>query len=819
MMSFLLLVQLNIQESGCSSGWYKISYNGTASYVCSSYVSTSTYTVKVDYSSSVNIRNGAGTNYSIYTKFYNDKLITLSNTSTFKGTGCDDGWYSLNYNTSKTKYICSTYTDGYNNNSNVVVSSTSGVNVREDPTTSAESIVLLKYGQGLTLDSTTTYTGSGCSGGWYKVYYQGQEGYVCSTNVTNTKILGRVSYTGGVSVREKPTTSSNKVNSLVYQTTAAILDSTKYSGSGCSGGWYKISLNGKERYVCSMHITTSDISTSITVEGTNIRTGAGTNYSKITSLSKNDTIYLVNTTKYSGSGCSGGWYKVNINLKEGYVCSSNTDLAQDTSSNNSSKSVTKKTTSDDNIYYTTNKWTYRINEDYAGVLTSPTGTRKELIYLGTEVKPLSTSGNFTKISYYDGKTGYVLTRLIDKYDEITLSNSSYCDQLKDAGFPESYCPYLSYLHSKYPNWIFKADNTGISFNDAVDGESKKNYTQIEVDEYLDSWTVQESGSWRTASDAYNTYMIDPRNYLTEKNIFVFEDLGYDSTNHTTTVVRSILDGTYLDTNTYAGYFISAGKTYDISPVHLAARVKQEGGSNSSYDAVSGNATETWNVTNNGYICSSSSYGKVSGSYFKVNSGVNLNVRSNAGTNYSRLTYSNGNYITINSNDTIILQSTTKYTGKGCDDGWYKVKINKSLKGIYNYYNIGAYGTNPVLRGLAVAAGYVDNLDGTPWNSREKAIKYGAKFIADGYINAGQDTMYYQKFNTGPDAIYSSFTHQYMTNILAPASESLSTYYSYDDLNILQKALVFKIPVYDDMPTEITSHPPVGGITDHLNNLK
>ena len=80
-------------------------------------------------------------------------------------------------------------------------------------------------------------------------------------------------------------------------------------------------------------------------------------------------------------------------------------------------------------------------------------------------------------------------------------------------------------------------------------------------------------------------------------------------------------------------------------------------------------------------------------------------------------------------------------------------------------------------------------------------------------------MYYQKFNTGPDAIYSSFTHQYMTNILAPASESLSTYYSYDDLNILQKALVFKIPVYKNMPTEQTSHPPVGGITDHLNNLK
>ena len=46
----------------------------------------------------------------------------------------------------------------------------------------------------------------------------------------------------------------------------------------------------------------------------------------------------------------------------------------------------------------------------------------------------------------------------------------------------------------------------------------------------------------------------------------------------------------------------------------------------------------------------------------------------------------------------------------------------------------------------------------------------------------------------------------MTNILAPASESLSTYRSYKSLGILNKKLVFKIPVFNSMPTSNTSHP-------------
>ena len=364
-------------------------------------------------------------------------------------------------------------------------------------------------------------------------------------------------------------------------------------------------------------------------------------------------------------------------------------------------------------------------------------------------------------------------------------------------------------------------------------------------------------------------MLDPRNYLNEQNIFAFENLSFDSKYHTISTIRSIVKDTYLDTDTYAGYFLDAGKTYGVSPVHLASRVKQEGGTDSSYAAVSGKLTNTWNVTNSGYVCTG--FGTKEDNKFKVNNGSYPYIRTTSNVNSNILKYSNGNKMTVNSNDTVTLISSTKYNGfvkeqvnvreeaktsskllgtlnknaavsltskttikgsgcsewykinykygtgyvcasyinpnAGCTTGsWYHVKVNKSLKGIYNFYNIGAYGSNPVIRGVVAAAGFVDNNDGTPWNTRAKAIKYGASFIANGYINQGQDTMYYQKFNTGPNATTNRYTHQYMTNILAPASESLTTYESYNSLNILNNAYVFKIPVYNSMPTEFTTHP-------------
>lgn len=53
-----------------------------------------------------------------------------------------------------------------------------------------------------------------------------------------------------------------------------------------------------------------------------------------------------------------------------------------------------------------------------------------------------------------------------------------------------------------------------------------------------------------------------------------------------------------------------------------------------------------------------------------------------------------------------------------------------------------------------------------------------------------------------------FWHQYMTNVLAPYSESKSIYNGYQKSGILETAMTFIIPVYDNMPTIPTQSPSI-----------
>ncbi len=460
-------------------------------------------------------------------------------------------------------------------------------------------------------------------------------------------------------------------------------------------------------------------------EGVYIRSGPGTNYSKVTLLSNKTTITLVDKTLHEGTGCK-GWYQINYsNSTDRYICS---------------ELVIINDTSKTGNYYTTSSFDTRIIEDYANVRKSPNGIVIEKIFLGTEVTVLSSSGNWYKISYYNGKTGYILKKLCKNYSEITLVDTEYYKELEKEGFPKSYWPFLSYLHSIHPAWIFKADRTNKDFSTAVTKETGQNYIPSTIDAFRIN-SVAKEGIYYTATSGVVAVYLDPRNYLNEANIFAFEALSYNEKTQTANILKNIFANTYLNTDNYINTFMTAGKTYNISPVHLAIRVKQEGGTDENYGSVSGKSGLFYN--------------------------------------------------------------------------------EKTLNEFYNYYNIGAYGSNTVTSGLAIAAGYVkyDGVEGTPWNSREKAITYGAKWIADGYINKGQDTIYYQKFNTKYGATYNAYIHQYMTNILAPASESLSTYGSYIDSGLLETAYTFYIPVYNNIPNDYTIMPPIGDTNNNLSDLK
>ena len=87
----------------------------------------------------------------------------------------------------------------------------------------------------------------------------------------------------------------------------------------------------------------------------------------------------------------------------------------------------------------------------------------------------------------------------------------------------------------------------------------------------------------------------------------------------------------------------------------------------------------------------------------------------------------------------------------------------------------------------------------PWNTKERAITGGGIFIGSSYINIGQDTIYLQKFHVVDNRGGELFWHQYMTNVLAPYSESNIIYKGYVNSNLLDTDMTFVIPIYNNMP--------------------
>ena len=64
--------------------------------------------------------------------------------------------------------------------------------------------------------------------------------------------------------------------------------------------------------------------------------------------------------------------------------------------------------------------------------------------------------------------------------------------------------------------------------------------------------------------------MDPRNFLNENSIYMFEDLSYKSAYQTTSVVGTILSPTKLPQYGFtANIFVNAGAANKVSPVFLA----------------------------------------------------------------------------------------------------------------------------------------------------------------------------------------------------------------------------------------------------------
>ncbi|WP_057563916.1 SH3 domain-containing protein [Paraclostridium sordellii] len=173
-----------------SNGWSKIKYNGKEGYVSSTYLKDSNEggtskpdekpnvgtKIKVVAATSLNVRSGPSTSYGIIGSLKNNEKVEVISES--------NGWSKIKYN-GKEGYVSSTYLKDSSEGgavtppeqTNTKVVTATSLNVRSGPSTGHGIIGSLKNNEKVEVISE--------SNGWSKIKYNGKEGYVSSTYLSD----------------------------------------------------------------------------------------------------------------------------------------------------------------------------------------------------------------------------------------------------------------------------------------------------------------------------------------------------------------------------------------------------------------------------------------------------------------------------------------------------------------------------------------------------------------------------------------------------------------------------------------------------------
>lgn len=637
-----------------------------------------------------------------------------------------------------------------------------------------------------------------------------------------------------LNVREKGTTSSKSLGQISKGTQVTIKKKTK-DANGLI--WYQITTsinkNTVNGYVSSKYVELNDEITyvkrtgQVTASTLNIRKTASTKASIVGKITKGTVVTTEDKVVVNGDT----WYKIRVSINgstvRGYVSAKYIKL--------------HKTTMDSDTYAlglikNDSVKMYKAANSYS-LLRAVLQKNQEVIILGTinvngtdwyklkvkmngtpvygYVKKSSvtriTSSNETKVSLEGTVTGKVVARKVASkvasgeyvYKNtkvtitatITINNVKWykCKYTKDgvtktgyiyeskiqlkgdaefeeslSKFPSSYHDSLRALHAKYPDWKFVAVDTNLNWSSVIAGENKVGRNTIQSN-------VPNGGSVSTYSAPFSYLSTAPGAYdwATDKYTLI------DGTNWFTASEEVL--AYYLDPRN----FLTEDLIFQFEALAYDSSQKES--------VVASLLANTF----------------MSGSYSVKDKITGLTVKGNYVDTFmeaAKISGASPYFLAARSKQELGLN------GSGSVSGTYP-----GYEGYYNYFNIGA---NDSAGGGAIANGLRYASSGTtyqrPWTNPYKSIVGGAQFIATSYINKGQNTNYFQKFNV----VYAPFySHQYMTNVQAPRSEGLSKYRAYSNLGILDDTYVFYIPVYDNMPSQPCRLPASeGNPNSYLKNI-
>ncbi|BBF45313.1 bifunctional autolysin Atl / N-acetylmuramoyl-L-alanine amidase [Lachnospiraceae bacterium KM106-2] len=594
---------------------------------------------------------------------------------------------------------------------------------------------------------------------------------------------------------------------------------TKVTILKTSGDWYRVSFTHSKKtlkgYVMKKYVTLANSSTKVTSmskkcsvpakvrdSGVNIRT-QGSLSSKVytvsgkkVQLSKNHKITILNEKTVSGTRwfyisykyknkthhgyISANYVRLTLSKKvKGYVSASKVTMK--TSAGNkaktyklSSKAVTLKknhsVTIKKEVYKDKTRW-YQVSFTYKSK-TRTAYIKANQVYFKKTVST-SSSNNNTSAKPTPSATPTPTqepSATSTPAPQQPLSDAEFEASLTAQKFPESYKAGLRALHQKYPNWRFQAFHTNLDWNTVISkqAESTKNVitknkadawkSLVGYDYNSDKYNFPwKDNTWVIASKAAVSYYMDPRNFFDEKRVFMFEALNYVEGAQSKDALNYMMVNTPLSGSySYKDGSKTVNKTYIDTFMEAAV-----------YSGVSP---------------------------YHLASRVKQEVITSSGGSYK---FSNSASGTVSG-----------YTG------------------YYNFFNIGAYdsaNTNAVINGLKFAknGGTLSDANKSlyliPWNNQYRSILGGSKYLGSSYINKGQNTMYLQKFNV---TSYSTYSHQYMTNVEAVYSEALKTYQAYygngTTSNSLNSSIGFIIPVYLNMPGSACAAPSTAAANPNPN---